>query len=135
MAEIDLNISYLNSVILTKLAPSSIHGVGLFALKDLKAGDKLYADAFPVKYEIPYEKFGGFLPEVREQIVNQFPLVASGSAFLWPTTRLQAFCNHSDDPNYAANLDVMLSDCKAGEEITEDYKHIIKWEELFPWIK
>ena len=135
MAEIDLNISYLNSTTLTKLAPSSIHGVGLFALRDLKAGDKLYADEFPRKYEIRYENFNKLLPEVREQIVNQFPLVASGHAFIWPTTKLQAFCNHSDDPNYAANLDIMLKDCKAGEEITEDYRLIVKWEELFPWIK
>lgn len=124
----------LNTYVKTHLAPSSVQGVGVFALRDIKKGDKLYADMMPRMYTVPYEEFKKLYPTVRKELLAQFPLIVKGSAFAYPTTRIMAYMNHSDDPNYDAVNDVVLRPIKSGEEIFEDYR-LIDTPELFDFIK
>ena len=127
-------IKELNTYVLTKIAPSSIHGVGVFALRDIKKGQILYADILMKLYTLPYQEFHRLIPEVGDIILERFPQVINGSKFLYPDTRIQAFMNHSGTPNYDAVKDVALADIEQGEEITEDYRKIEGWEKIFGFI-
>lgn len=129
----DEQAMWLNSVIRFKLAPSK-HGVGVFAIRDIPKGDKLYADTFPQLYTLTYASFNKLFPEIREMLLGRWPNVVNGSGFAWPDTMFQGYMNHSDDPNYDAKEDIALKDIKAGEEIVEDYRKITGWEKAYPWL-
>lgn len=133
--KLDQAIILLDEITKIKVAPSSIQGVGVFAMRDVKKGEKLYTDAIPQQLDIPYKDFKKLRPEVASYILGRWPLVSKGSHFLYPDTRFAAFLNHSYTPNYDAKNDKTLSKIKAGEEITEDYRKIDGWQEVFPWIK
>ena len=125
----------LNEYVKTRIAPSSVHGVGVFALRDIKQGEKLYTDMRPKIYTLPYAEFNELNKEVREYLLERWPQVVNGSAFGFPDTRIQAFMNHSDAPNYDAHTDVALTDIKAGEEIFEDYRVIEGWDKVFAFLQ
>ena len=128
-------VQELNTYVKTKIAPSKIHGVGVFALRDIPKGQKLYADMATKLYTLPYSSFGKLFPEVKELLLERFPLIVNGSRFLYPDTRIVAFMNHQENPNYNAKSDLVLKDIKEGEEITEDYRKIEGWEKVFGWLK
>lgn len=128
-------ISMLNDTAKIKIAPSTIHGVGVFAMRDLKEGEVLYADAIPNALDIPYSEFKNIRKEVADIILGQYPQVINGSHFLYPSTRFLTYVNHSDNPNYDAKTDKTLRKIKAGEEITEDYRQIEGYEKVFAWLK
>lgn len=127
-------VKELNKKVILKVAPSKIHGVGVFALKDIKKGQRLYADDFPKLYDLSYSLFNQLDKESAEEIAQLEPFVATDKKFAWPVVRYQAFMNHSDKPNYDNNLDIALSNIKKGEEITEDYRTIEGAEIVFPWL-
>jgi len=135
MANYKRQIQELNTYVKTYLAPSEIEGVGLFAIRDIPKGQKLYADMAPRLYNLPFSEFRNLFPDVKKEILYRFPQVVNGSAFGYPSTRLQAYINHSDDPNYDAVNDVVLRDIAKGEEITEDYRKIENYKKVFPFIK
>lgn len=118
------SINVINKLVRYKLAPSEIHGVGVFATEDIKKGDILYMDSQPNLFDLPYSRFKRLNKQAQETILGQFPLIPEGSHFIYPTTRFTAFLNHSDKPNYDAINDKALCDIKEGEEITENYKKI-----------
>ena len=129
----------LDMTVKCKIASSSIHGVGVFAIRNILKGERLYVkpDApTPRKwYNVPYSSFGKLFPEVRELILERWPAVINGSLFLspnecWP---LQ-WMNHSDEPNYDLRNDSALRDIKKGEEITEDYRLMLNYEKIYPWL-
>jgi len=110
-----------------KLGISSIHGIGVFATKDIAKGEKLSGDAFPQVYQVTPE-------DVPEDVLGRHPRIATKGNFAYPDVRFQAYMNHSDDPNYDATTDVALKHIKAGDEITEDYRRIDGWEKVYPWL-
>ena len=130
----ETQVDELNQYVKTYIAPSNISGVGVFALRDIPKGQKIYADMITKIYTLPFKEFRNLFPEVREQILGQFPLIVSGSHFAYPTTKIVAYMNHKEDCNYDAVNDVMLKDCKVDEEITENYKVIKDWEKVFPFL-
>lgn len=127
-------ITLLNDIVKIRLAPSSIHGVGVFAMRDIKKGDKLYTDIIPHQFDLPYSKFNKLDKDIRNILLGHFPLIIEGSHFMYPVTKFSAYLNHSDKPNYDAVNDIALDDIKAGEEVTEDYKLIKNWEKIFDWL-
>lgn len=127
-------VDELNQRVKTRLAPSKIHGVGVFALRDIYKGQNLFMDFTPVVYTLPYANFKELFPEVRQLLLERWPRVVKGSRFAFPTERLQALMNHADDPNYDAQNDLALRDIKQGEEITEDYRLIPGYEIVHPWL-
>lgn len=133
--KLDDQVILLNDIVKIKLAPSKIHGVGVFAMEDIKKGDKLYTDIIPHQFDLPYSRFNELKPEVRDLILGQFPLIVQGSHFMFPITKSSGYLNHSDTPNYDGKNDVALQDIAKGEEITEDYRTINGWEEVFVWLK
>lgn len=134
MSKQDDTISLLNSLIKFKLAPSKIHGVGVVAMRDIYKGTRLYAEIFPKPYLIPMGSMNKLFPDIKEYLLERWPQIVNGSAFMYPTERAQAFMNHSDTPNYNAKEDITIKDIKVGEEITEDYRLIPSYEKVFPWL-
>lgn len=124
----------LNDIVKIRLAPSNIHGVGVIAMRDMKKGEKIYADSIPHQFDLPYTKFGKLDKEIQEILLGHFPLILSGSHFLYPVTKFTAYLNHSDNPNYDAVKDELLCDVKKGEEITEDYKLVKDFDKIFTWL-
>lgn len=128
-------IKLLREIVKIKLAPSEIDGVGVFAMRDLKKGEKLYTDIVPHQFDLPYSKVKKLPKDIRDILLGQFPLITEGSHFLYPVTKMSGYLNHSDTPNYDAVEDKTLRKIKAGEEITEDYRLIKGWEKIYPWLK
>lgn len=127
-------INWLNERVKTRLAPSKVEGIGLFAIRDIAKGQRVYASVFPQRYDLSYGNFSKLFPEVREFLLGRWPQIPNGSAFFYPDTFLQSYCNHSDDPNYDASTDLALKDIKAGEELFEDYRQIFGYEKIYPWL-
>jgi len=117
-------IDELNEQVKCKLAPSKIHGVGVFAIRDIKEGEKMYCIGMVHKwYRIPYYEFQRLRPEIQELIIQRWPVARQNTPFLHPHSEawLLSFMNHSDDPNYDKFNDTALKDIKAKEEVTENY--------------
>lgn len=130
-------IVLLNDIVKIRLAPSSINGVGVFAMRDIKKGDKLYTDIIPHQFDLPYSKFDKLEPDIKDIILGHFPLIISGSHFMYPVTKFSAFLNHAptkEQLNYDAVKDVALRDIPKGMEVTEDYRLIKDWNKVFPWL-
>lgn len=124
----------MNDRVKLRLQPSKVHGVGVFAIRDIKKGQKLYADLVPCIYNLPYSNFKFLFESVRELLLERWPNIVNGSAFLYPDARMQAYMNHSDTPNYDAVNDLALKTIKAGDEIFEDYRNIQNYAQIFPWL-
>lgn len=127
-------INFLNTRVKTRLAPSAIHGIGVFAIRDIPAYYKLNLDAFPQVFTLPYSQFPKLLPEVRAILLERFPSVTTGRKFTHPTERTLCFVNHSDNHNYDAETDLTVQKIKAGEEITGNYKLLSTYPQIFPWL-
>ena len=130
----DQAIDLLNSHVKLRIAPSSIHGIGVFAIRDIPKGARLNADLAPIPYKVPYSSFNKLFPEIRELLLERWPQIVNGSAFCYPDVRLQAYMNHSEEPNYDARTDIVLKDITKGEEVTEDYRLINGYAQVYPWL-
>lgn len=128
-------VKLLNELVAVQIQPSPIHGVGVFAIRNIKKGKPLNLDAIPHAFDVPYLMFNELKPKVREILLGHWPQIVNGSHFLYPVTKMTAFLNHSDNPNYDAKADKTLRDIKEGEEITEDYRKIENYDKIFDWLK
>lgn len=128
-------IKMVNETIKLRIAPSPVHGVGVFAIRDIKKGERIYMDAMPQMLDIPYKDFKDIKPEIVELIMDRFPLVVKGSQFMVHETLMQMYLNHSETPNYDNKTGKALKKIKKGEEIFEDYKQIEDWDKVFKWLK
>ncbi len=133
--KIENAINLLNEIVKIKVGPSKIQGVGIFAMRDLKEGEKLNADAIFQYLDVPYKEFKKLRKEVAQHIIERWPNIMNGSHFVYPDAKMTAFMNHSDYPNYDNITDTMKCKVYAGEEITEDYRNINGWEKIYPWIQ
>ena len=131
------SIKEINTYVRTYLAPSDIHGVGVFALYDMKEGEPLFADMMTKIFFIPYQDFDKIRPEIAEQILSRWPLVVNDKPFAYPDVRIVAYMNHAptgNGANYDAINDKLLKDVKRGEEILEDYTLIPNYDNVFTWL-
>lgn len=126
----------LNSEVKCTLASSKIHGIGIFALRDIKKGERCYItpNVIPKFYNIPYGSLSKLLPEIKELILQRWASVANGSIFQSPNddAGLLFFCNHSSNPNYDVVSDTALKNIKKGEEVLEDYRAMQNWKLAYP---
>ena len=134
---INEQIDYLNDKIRCYVAPSKIHGIGVFALRNLKAGENLYL--FPENQErtwfiVPYSRFKDLYPDVRNIILMRWPSVINGSAFLAPNDDIWmgSFVNYSPDYNYDQRKDLMIKDVIKDGEILEDYCYMNNADKIYP---
>ncbi len=128
-------LNELNSYARLRLAPSPIHGIGVFAIRDIPKGTRLYAQVAPRGFKISKGNLNKLFPEIREYILERWPLAAKGESFAWPDCFIQGYMNHSDEFNYDLKTDTTTRDIKVGEEITENYRDIEGWQDIFTWLK
>ena len=127
-------IQFLNTFVRLKLGSSPIHGIGVFAMRDIPKGAKLDASAFPTLFTVTPGNLKKIFLDIREEILSRWPQVINGSRFMWPVTNYMAYMNHSDTPNYDAKADVSLQEIAKGEELTEDYTKIENYQKVFTWL-
>lgn len=128
----------LMSEIKCTLAPSPIHGIGVFAIHDISKGQRCYV--MPDErlwYSVSYSNLKKLWPEQRELILQRWASVINGSLFTSPNDDacLILFMNHDNNPNYDIHTDTALRDIKKGDELLEDYRVMENWRLIFPWIK
>ena len=136
----DQQITELNSTVKCKLAPSPIDGVGVFAIRDINAGDRCYITPriMPKFYNIPFGSLSKLFPEVKELVLSHWASVVNSSIFQSPNddVGLLFFCNHSyEDYNYDVGTDTALRDIKIGEEVLENYFYMENAEKVYKWLK
>ena len=118
-------VDKLNKTVKCFLAPSDIHGIGVFTLRDIKVGDKLYCTDLEVNFiELTEQELASLRPEIRRIIKQRWSLATGIINSPNGDARLISFMNHSDDPNYNKFSDTAVRDIKKGEEVTEHYGEI-----------
>ena len=132
-------IKHLSKNIKTKLGVSSIHGVGVFAIKDINAGENVFPiwEGESFMYIIPNERLSDIPNAVLELLdmyfINDdlgFKIIRlfKGMNFLFHGT---SFCNSAYPSKENTNVDITgiaLRDIKAGEEILEWYTQNLNLE-------
>lgn len=119
------------SQVYCRLAPSPIHGVGVFAIKDIPKGTNPFNNSYMAQEAIlinknKLEDFGpeilsllhDYHPSTNQQIVSNFP-----NQLIWTN-----YINYTDNPNIElmSNGEWMtLKDIKKGEELLEDPKRLL----------
>jgi|SRR6266852_1439132 len=111
----------------TRLKPSKIHGVGVFAIRDIPKGTAVFAedddDIVWVDKAVTDD-----LPEELKTLYDDFCII-KGDKYGCPENfdklTIAWYLNNSDEPNVAADKDYRfyaLRDIKAGEELTASYR-------------
>ena len=123
----------LNSEVWCRLGPSKIHGVGVFAIRDIPTNTIIQlspkkhidSDTYNLRIVLSETEWKKVNPEIRKIILDRNCYLkdfdVQGYEIEHPNTHQEFICfmNHSDNPNsngYSTNRIV-----KAGEEITEKY--------------
>src|SRR4051812_36288017 len=111
----------------TRIAPSNIHGIGVFALEPIAKGQAGWQFWQGLDME--------FSPDIAQGLPAHVQTFFTHYGYLDRKVKRIILCfddarfvNHSDDPNVAADyaqdpygLDVALRDISPGEELTMDY--------------
>jgi SET domain-containing protein len=108
-------------IIRTRVAPSEIHGLGLFTEEDL-VKDQVIWEVNPLIDKTIEKQWLETLPLVAQEFVHHYAWV-EGHHYLVSLDN-DRFMNHSDDPNIENDHDKFcfaLRDIEAGEELTCDY--------------
>ena len=113
---------YLNNTVWATIKPSSLHGVGVFAIRDIKQGQRIHCDGGTGEWiRTDMDKL---VPEVRKLIEQRWPIERDGEPFLCPNddALLISFMNHSKKgANYNKFTDTAICDIPKDSEILEDY--------------
>lgn len=133
-------ITELNNTVKCKIGVSSIHGVGVIAMRNIQKGERCYItpNVIPRFYNIPFGSLNKLFPEVKELVLQRWASVVNGSIFQSPNddAGLLFFMNHDGhNSNYDVVSDTATRDIYAGEEITENYCLMDNAEKAYPWLK
>jgi len=111
----------------TRIAPSGIHGIGVFAVAPIAAGTPVWRFTPGLDQEFDPAAIDRLAPHMRE-FFGHYGYLDRHRARIILCFDHARFVNHSDDPNLAPDytrdpygLDVALRDIAAGEELTMDY--------------
>ena len=112
----------------TRLAPSSIHGFGVFTLAPIAKGTPVWRFAKDLDMEFGPDIVDG-LPEHVRTFFSHYGYLDRNVQRIILCFDDARFVNHSDTPNIATDyaqdrygLDVALRDIAADEEITMNYE-------------
>ena len=128
-----MDTNYLLSNTFAKLAPSNIHGIGLFAIRNIPFGQKLFEQILDDDDYIFLKKedLELFDKEVQNMVKSLYILEKNG---VWiQKTGLNHldysyYINHSDKPNlsyiHSKNYYLPKRNIKKGEELTYNYNEV-----------
>ncbi len=113
----------------TKIGPSKIHGIGLFAAEFIRKGTPIWQFKSGFDQEFSQEDLGEMSQPSREQVLHYCyidPARPDRYILCFDDAR---FYNHSENPNTVTTPDdkggaveIAARDIHAGEEITYNYK-------------
>ena len=114
----------------TYLDKSTIDGIGLFALDDIKASTTIYKPSSGLDMVLSEDQFKKLLPLEQGQIMHYGYLSSVTGKWNLAFDDIR-FCNHSKDPNIKLSYHdyVTTRDIQAGEEIVCDYSEFEKLRE------
>lgn len=125
-------IEDLEKNIYCRVQASPVHGVGVFAVRDIPKGVNPFVGRLPAPWKkISYNDVmenQNILPQVKEYVKAMYP-IQDGIIYM-PNHSLNAigvsyYINHSDTPNLGGPVDdpefTTLRDIKKGEELFADY--------------
>lgn len=125
-------MDWLLQTVWCTLKPSPIHGVGVFALRDIPAGTKVIWEYDTIEVVTLTETELAALPKqiAGEILARTIFIEGEPLSFLDPnsTTNYRSYMNHSATPNtdgVHTNRDIA-----EGEELTEDYKSMGNWHRV-----
>ena len=129
---------HLRNEVYCKLGVSKIHGVGVFALRDIPKGTK------PLKSMVTHKEKKFSRTELKDvpgsvrKHLSDFCLVEGGRVFVpqigMNAVNISTYLNHSKTPNLFFNKDDELEalfDVKRGDEMTIDYDISFGEEHIF----
>jgi len=110
----------------TYLAPSPLHGLGVFAGERIDAGRVVSRFMPPFDVQFPAELLPALTP-VEQAYLRHFAYRSKFTRLYVLTGDNDRYMNHSDQPNVSMNPDgtatnVALRNIAAGEELTCDYR-------------
>jgi uncharacterized protein len=111
----------------TRLKPSKIHGVGVFAIVDIPKGTDVFADEDEPIVWIDKSTVEA-LPKPLGELYHSFAIIKEekyGCPRSFNNLTISWYLNHSERPNMTADSDYRfyaVRDIRAGEELTIDYR-------------
>src|SRR6056300_348743 len=125
----DVFLRYAERHTWVRLAPSPIHGVGVFAIRDIPAFCDIFPDCQNVFRKIPLSCLPHLPPAVQKMALDY---LYSDDEFLWtPDLTLNQFnvsffLNYSETPNCEHHENgriTTLQEIRTGEELTHCYDY------------
>ena len=107
----------------TKLKPSGVHGLGVFAAEFIPKGTRVweFREGFDSRLS---EEFVASLPEPAQSTLRHYSALWGGGYVV--SADDARFLNQSETPNLKTfaepDMDVALRDIQIGEELLEDYR-------------
>lgn len=124
-----MTIRYLNETVFCTLAPSPIHGIGVFAIRDIPEGTMITDHTvetmdYVERYMVSPDEFNQIHPAIQKLILDR-TVFGDMIFFHSPNSDavLRSFMNHSSDPN--SDGVIALRDIREGEEVTEDFTTLV----------
>lgn len=118
----------------TKLLPSPIHGIGLFADEDISKGTKMWKWVDGVDVVIKKDLLNP-MPDIQKEFIKTYAWINENGDYCLCGDN-DRFANHSNTPNCISKfvngewLDIAGKDIKKDEEITYNYWDFHKGNEL-----
>jgi uncharacterized protein len=109
-------------IVRTYVAPSEIHGMGVFAAEPLREGTQVWVFNPVIDQEITAEQLAALPDAVRDIALSRSFVGENDRTILSRDNAV--FLNHSECPNISSgtNGSIALRDIAEGEELTEDYR-------------
>jgi SET domain-containing protein len=109
-------------IVRTYIAPSKIHGMGVFTAEPIEEGARVWVFDPTVDQEITADELAALPDTAREIALSRSFVRENGSLILSRDNGV--FINHSGRPNISSEADgsIALRDLVKGEELTEDYR-------------
>jgi len=126
----DSLLNHLQNGLFIRIKKSGVHGVGLFAVRDIPKGTNPFQSLLKTEYiEFTQEELENALPKNTYEMIDAYS--ARDENFIYIPTHgfnpidLPYLINHSDEPNVATDVEgehfVTLRDIKEGEELFSDF--------------
>ena len=121
-------IKYLDSTVWATLRPSPIHGIGVFAIRDIPEGTRItdHRDYWEkhARNQLTPEEMNQLHPAIRKIILDRTHFFEEDTLLEFYSPNLSApleyWLNHSDTPNITGTH--TIRNIKADEELTINYK-------------
>jgi SET domain-containing protein len=113
-------------VVRTRLGPSTIHGMGAFAIEPIRKGQVVWQFDPRVDIRMTASELSKFPPAVQEHIISHcYVEMQRGEKVIVLCADNAQYINHSLDPNMIdiedGLVDVAARDIAVGEELTSNY--------------